>query len=101
MPRLRPISTLFLHDALPISHRSHSSAHDRRYGGIGWIKIGSAGSAVRDVGPLSRAAACRGAEGRDRQASLRLSRSIDRKSTRLNSSHVKTSYAVFCLKKTT
>src|SRR5207302_10745088 len=25
----------------------------------------------------------------------------DRKSTRLNSSHVKTSYAVFCLKKTT
>src|SRR5207302_11114744 len=25
--------------------------------------------------------------------------SIDRKSTRLNSSHVKTSYAVFCLKK--
>src|SRR5690606_41435335 len=29
----------------------------------------------------------------------RLSQSIDRKSTRLNSSHVKTSYAVFCLKK--
>src|SRR5690606_41999138 len=25
---------------------------------------------------------------------------VDRKSTRLNSSHVKTSYAVFCLKKT-
>src|SRR5690606_40151190 len=32
--------------------------------------------------------------GLDRSASLRL----DRKSTRLNSSHVKTSYAVFCLK---
>src|SRR5690606_41975131 len=29
----------------------------------------------------------------------RLSRTIDRKSTRLNSSHVKISYAVFCLKK--
>src|SRR5690606_40014205 len=28
-----------------------------------------------------------------------LRRSIDRKSTRLNSSHVKISYAVFCLKK--
>src|SRR5690349_21298180 len=27
-------------------------------------------------------------------------RQIDRKSTRLNSSHVETSYAVFCLKKT-
>src|SRR5690606_40148103 len=32
-----------------------------------------------------------------RERSLRLSR--DRKSTRLNSSHVKISYAVFCLKK--
>src|SRR5690606_13707376 len=29
----------------------------------------------------------------------KLSRSADRKSTRLNSSHVKNSYAVFCLKK--
>src|SRR5450830_1361272 len=28
-----------------------------------------------------------------------LSRTLDRKSTRLNSSHVSTSYAVFCLKK--
>src|SRR5690606_40886163 len=28
-----------------------------------------------------------------------LGNSLDRKSTRLNSSHVKTSYAVFCLKK--
>src|SRR3989442_10891434 len=31
--------------------------------------------------------------------SFRLRRSRDRKSTRLNSSHVRTSYAVFCLKK--
>src|SRR5690606_40673962 len=31
----------------------------------------------------------------------RLIRELDRKSTRLNSSHVKTSYAVFCLKKKT
>src|SRR5690606_41824016 len=30
-----------------------------------------------------------------------LSLAVDRKSTRLNSSHVKTSYAVFCLKKKT
>src|SRR6266511_2710630 len=29
---------------------------------------------------------------------VRSSRSLDRKSTRLNSSHVKISYAVFCLK---
>src|SRR5436309_8991174 len=32
-------------------------------------------------------------------ARLRLPRGGDRKSTRLNSSHVKISYAVFCLKK--
>src|SRR5690606_41623278 len=30
---------------------------------------------------------------------MRMQRSLDRKSTRLNSSHVKISYAVFCLKK--
>src|SRR5690606_41807716 len=35
---------------------------------------------------------------RDRPAHLR-ARALDRKSTRLNSSHVKISYAVFCLKK--
>src|SRR5207342_3873670 len=35
--------------------------------------------------------------GRSAHGSLR--RSADRKSTRLNSSHVKISYAVFCLKK--
>src|SRR5690606_39786355 len=38
----------------------------------------------------------------DQQASMELARpgiGLDRKSTRLNSSHVKRSYAVFCLKK--
>src|SRR3989442_11755580 len=39
-------------------------------------------------------------EGRDRLAQLReRSLLVDRKSTRLNSSHVRISYAVFCLKK--
>src|SRR5690606_3079420 len=37
--------------------------------------------------------------GVDGTAAARRSRSQDRKSTRLNSSHVKISYAVFCLKK--
>src|SRR3712207_8334280 len=36
---------------------------------------------------------------RDRAALIRPDRSIDRKSTRLNSSHANISYAVFCLKK--
>src|SRR5690554_250220 len=35
----------------------------------------------------------------DNRITSRLTRLIDRKSTRLNSSHVRISYAVFCLKK--
>src|SRR5690606_40676996 len=38
---------------------------------------------------------------RDIQANLGKKKKLDRKSTRLNSSHVKISYAVFCLKKKT
>src|SRR5690606_41848597 len=44
-------------------------------------------------GPLS---ALNKSEGEQREQLLEW---LDRKSTRLNSSHVKTSYAVFCLKK--
>src|SRR3712207_7050424 len=42
--------------------------------------------------------ACRGADRPSRRL-LRASRTGDRKSTRLNSSHANISYAVFCLKK--
>src|SRR5256885_6514802 len=38
-------------------------------------------------------------DGELRSSSLRVSLAIDRKSTRLNSSHLVISYAVFCLKK--
>src|SRR5688572_31933097 len=38
-------------------------------------------------------------KGRDLSEKLRITDSIDRKSTRLNSSHSQISYAVFCLKK--
>src|SRR5690606_41742372 len=89
------IYTLSLHDALPISqpggvrlrgegddpvddrgrHRHHRPAHQRR-------------ACAADPRPGPRHAAPP-------------SRSQDRKSTRLNSSHVKISYAVFCLKKKT
>src|SRR5690606_41472332 len=68
------IYTLSLHDALPIS------------GGKCWPS-----SRVRS-GPCvlyRRSSACQSSS----------STSADRKSTRLNSSHVKISYAVFCLKK--
>src|SRR5256885_11790086 len=67
------IYTLSLHDALPIS--------------LGICRP-AGGSAVR----RPDAAGCAGAQHR-------LSASTDRKSTRLNSSHLVISYAVFCLKK--
>src|SRR5437660_2931392 len=38
-------------------------------------------------------------QGTDKRAANDLTASVDRKSTRLNSSHVAISYAVFCLKK--
>src|SRR5690606_39798639 len=86
------IYTLSLHDALPISAR-HRTQH-------------RAGAGRRD-GPCPKHAPqpprparldCRprlAARGRLPV----LPRDRDRKSTRLNSSHVKISYAVFCLKK--
>src|SRR2546426_3788498 len=66
------IYTLSLHDALPIS----TSTRSRRSGCV---------STSCSTNRRSRAGAC---------ASAR-----DRKSTRLNSSHLVISYAVFCLKK--
>src|SRR6185295_19895830 len=64
------IYTLSLHDALPIS------------------------ATMARVGSVTQAQNCEG----DRTPA-QLSNSIDRKSTRLNSSHANISYAVFCLKK--
>src|SRR6266480_5508971 len=66
------IYTLSLHDALPIYHRPMAHPHhlaDLR------------GAHVLDV-------------GEDQALAV-----VDRKSTRLNSSHMSISYAVFCLKK--
>src|SRR5690625_6556307 len=78
--------TLPLHDALPISHEEFD--HDPH------IEDG------RDIGDrgASHRQQTRGHEFQD--AVLRASDidGTDRKSTRLNSSHVAISYAVFCLK---
>src|SRR5690606_41758922 len=77
-PATTDIYTLSLHDALPISSAAHPGApalgelcHERVEAG-GHSRLGEDGGA---------------------------NRAADRKSTRLNSSHVKISYAVFCLKK--
>src|SRR5690349_24194952 len=79
-----PISTLFPYTTLfrshpPISHLC-ASAHGLAAGRLLPPAPGRAGGG-RDG-------------GRGRKASR-----VDRKSTRLNSSHVEISYAVFCLKK--
>src|SRR2546426_7556374 len=73
------IYTLSLHDALPIS--SSSSSRRRRSSFVRGDCLPETSSFVRDCRPEIR----------------RLYR--DRKSTRLNSSHLVISYAVFCLKK--
>src|SRR5436309_8037860 len=68
-PATTEIYTLSLHDALPIYQERHKPV---------------AGKLLRAV---------------PRQVDEQLEEASDRKSTRLNSSHVKISYAVFCLKK--
>src|SRR3712207_7129537 len=81
------IYTLSLHDALPISAGDGPRVRrDRDRGRRG-----------RGPGPRRpRGGGEPALLGRDVPA---LSRRIDRKSTRLNSSHANISYAVFCLKK--
>src|SRR2546428_5332548 len=73
------IYTLSLHDALPISG---CDASDWQNFLSKFDHIGDRSSDLRNHGPVHR----RGGD-------------LDRKSTRLNSSHDQISYAVFCLKK--
>src|SRR2546430_17544049 len=67
------IYTLSLHDALPISFVQHAGEH---------VDALERATTASDAGAIARAA-----------------HALDRKSTRLNSSHSQISYAVFCLKK--
>src|SRR5205814_6851878 len=96
-PTTTEIYTLSLHDALPI------------FPGAGWRKCDRQGRAVR-MGcahasllftlPAHRPRTLRCfCENGARTARWWSERKQDRKSTRLNSSHLGISYAVFCLKK--
>src|SRR5207253_7419694 len=94
MIRLSTISTLFsLHDALPIYQvQVEPAAHDdgRQVGHVPTPHLTHRG---RDVcGRWPYRLGCLGAAAPGVLP-------VDRKSTRLNSSHVAISYAVFCLKK--
>src|SRR5262245_64666671 len=81
--------TLSLHDALPILTPAHVPTPARRAQRTSRVRVpAGAGFQPRRGGiPSAPSTACR------RRARL------DRKSTRLNSSHLGISYAVFCLKK--
>src|SRR2546422_5160315 len=81
------IYTLSLHDALPISRRGD------------WPRPVGRRDVVSPHGQHARAAPLP-RQGDDRaRVARRETAGIDRKSTRLNSSHGYISYAVFCLKK--
>src|SRR2546426_1664113 len=83
------IYTLSLHDALPISHGNSASwTGDSTFDWAGGRTGGRADGRTGGKGQLIT--------GRDYAAQANI---IDRKSTRLNSSHLVISYAVFCLKK--
>src|SRR3712207_7423692 len=83
------IYTLSLHDALPISILAPGDGRDPGGLGPGDLLRGGSGAEI---------------QRQDRAQQLvirRVGARVDRKSTRLNSSHANISYAVFCLKKKT
>src|SRR5256885_3834727 len=106
MTRRQPISTLFffndtatteiyplsLHDALPICHHDGRQRRVQVAAKGGFRLEGLAPEVVEDRAPA-------GGQRRGRDKDQRRDRHPDRKSTRLNSSHLVISYAVFCLKK--
>src|SRR5690625_6279946 len=82
------IYTLSLHDALPISAYSADQAKDYSYFYTTWQK-----GTYKPARKVERKVLMVGS------GPIQIGQGIDRKSTRLNSSHVAISYAVFCLNK--
>src|SRR5207249_10797962 len=95
------IYTLSLHDALPICKvpvgRSGSKYFKTCSMANGWVENSSTIASSSGYRGTARYA-CRGSAW-GAPSGKRLRHVGDRKSTRLNSSHVSISYAVFCLKK--
>src|SRR5690606_40717482 len=94
------IAALSLHDALPICllHPDAELANDLLRITVAEIRrLEAIFSLYRPDSALSRL----NRDGRLAGPPLDFVELLDRKSTRLNSSHVKISYAVFCLKKKT
>src|SRR5205814_10671607 len=92
-PARAAIYTLSLHDALPICKPSHGGGSRRCRASRRAEGPGHRG--LRDAG----CGWCPAAASLERRAEGTCCQGQDRKSTRLNSSHLGISYAVFCLKK--
>src|SRR5206468_11803360 len=82
------IYTLSLHDALPISVNPNAK----------WNGLDSS-RGIFGPGNPPRPPRCRRISFQSTSRTCRAVGAVDRKSTRLNSSHDQISYAVFCLKK--
>src|SRR5690606_41859492 len=100
--RAYPVSTLFPYTTL------FRSDTDVRFSGDDWRdEPGDVGAFVLSVGigvdddvrAGGESRVDSAAEGGGESPVAAMAHDVDRKSTRLNSSHVKISYAVFCLKK--
>src|SRR5690606_40104266 len=87
--------TLSLHDALPICDGVGTIGGHRRSG----QRVDALDQREGDVVEVDAAVDVRRRDAIAVQKDDVAGRAEDRKSTRLNSSHVKISYAVFCLKK--
>src|SRR5437899_10184368 len=83
-PATTEIYTLSLHDALPISEPGPADL----------VNIATYARTLADLAYRALGDAAADGQGRRTEVSA-----TDRKSTRLNSSHLGISYAVFCLKK--
>src|SRR3712207_8213967 len=94
------IYTLSLHNALPIFEQRGVGRGDVAAGGADHVQVRVLGGVV-DRRPLAQVRVPDQAEPLEQlEGPVDRRRVGDRKSTRLNSSHVNISYAVFCLKKT-
>src|SRR5690606_39872334 len=96
MTTISNANSLSLHDALPIFTVRQIVQDDDLYQDAGLITLLQSNDPPDIYFQWGGALVARDAAA---GYSADLSEALDRKSTRLNSSHVKISYAVFCLKK--
>src|SRR5205814_9003171 len=98
-PSASPLPTLSLHDALPISTQLEVTTMP---GGAAASKKSALESLAPSAHEIAAALHAYATEAGDDELAAEVDfspRTSDRKSTRLNSSHLGNSYAVFCLKK--